>query len=52
MRDYQGETPLFHACLNGHLETCLELLKNNADPNVQNDSGTHNHISNLERRGY
>jgi uncharacterized small protein (DUF1192 family) len=50
-RDYQGETPLFHACLNGHLQTCVELLKHNADPNIQNDRGqTPLHVACLNRQ--
>lgn len=29
-----GETPLFKACLNGHMDTINVLLKAGADPNV------------------
>ena len=39
VKDKYGVTPLMHAVFNKNIYALELLLKNNADPNMQNDSG-------------
>jgi ankyrin repeat protein len=39
-RDAAGLTPLHHACILGHTEMALALLKHGADPNLKDNTGS------------
>lgn len=45
---FLGTTPLHYACLMGHIDTILLLMKNNANPNIENEFG-HKAIDYLDK---